>query len=70
MPGELRPSQRHLPHEVPRVQRIGGGIEAATERDRAHGQTLAERFLGGAVGQKRATDQLVDQAPAGAPQGL
>ena len=63
--GELEAAERELAHEVADVESVGGGIEAAIERDRTLGDALGQRIEIGAVGEEAAPAKVFDDRHCG-----
>ena len=59
--GELKTAQHQLAHEMPDVEGIAGGIEAAIQCDRSLSEALGERFFVGAVGDEAAPLEVFEE---------
>ena len=64
MAGELEATQVQLRDEVPDVERVSGGIEAAIQRDRPVVEALGQRIQIGAVGDEAAPAEVFKQGHA------
>ena len=58
---ELEAAQHELAHEVPDMEAVAGGIEAAVERDRPGGEPLAQAGDVGAIGDQSAPCEVFEK---------